>query len=447
MLYKILKWLLYLTNRAYFRSIYIKGEDVVPETGPVIFSANHPSAFMDPILLGVNIKRQLYFLARGDLFKNKIIRRIFKALHMIPVYKSDLSPDQMHKNEAIFDQCYDHLANGRPIMIFPEGTSRTERRLRPVKTGISRIALGAEAKYNFDLDVVIIPIGINYSNPHYFKSDVFVYFGEPIKVSDYFDAYQKDDRKAVVALTERIKSEMEDRMVIIEDERFDKIIRQIEILYRSKLRDDRKSEDKGSQDFYLSKDIVKAVEYYAEHHPDTLADFEARITEYLKRIKRLNIRDTQVRSSAINLNLLWKLTYFVFGFPVFCFGFLTNVIPFKLVEFILKKIPVREDFQGSINMAVGMVIFLIIYSVETFGVYHFTGFFWWSLLFLISLYPAGLFTITYIKTYYQTRGTLKYLNLFIRKSDLITKLKSQRQGLVDILEEAKATYLKHRDQH
>ncbi len=440
MLYKVLKWLLYLTTKAYFRSIYVQGRELIPKKGPVIFAANHASAFMDPILLGVYIKRPLYFLARGDVFKNKIVNYIFAKLHMIPVYKPDLSPGQLHKNEMVFKKCYEHLGKQNTLTIFPEGTSRTERRLRPIKTGISRIALGAEHQKNFELNLTIVPIGLNYSNPHYFKSDVFVNFGPPIKVSDYQSAYNNDEKEAVVQLTERVKIELEKRIVIIEDERLDRIIKQIEILYRSKLRDESKPGQKAPQDFYLSKDIVKAVEYFAKHKPKKLENFEKKIGIYLSNLKRLNIRDTQVRTSRVSLNLLWKLTYFALGFPLFLYGLITNFIPFKLAEFISNKIPAREDFVGSVKLGVGMMIFLILYIIEAvvFGTYTNLTM---GLLFLITLYPAGLFTINYFKTYYQLRGTVKYIRLFMRKSNLIAQLKTTRQELVAELEESKKEFI------
>jgi len=445
MLYRIFTWLFHLTTKAYFRSIYLQGKEWIPPKGkPVIFAANHPSSFMDPILLAVHLKRALYFLVRGDVFKNKIARLFFDKVHMIPVYKPDQSPGQTHKNEMIFEKCHAHLGRNSTVMIFPEGTSKTERRLRPIKTGIARIALGAEAKHNFELDLTILPIGLNYSNPHYFKSDVFVNVGEPIQVSEYKDIYLKDPREGVLQLTERVKTELEKRIVIIEDEQLEKLIQQIEILYRSKLRDESKLEGKAIQDFYLSQDIVKAVEYYAKNKPELLKDFERKITFYLKELKDLKIRDTQIRTSAISFRFVWTMLYFTIGFPVFLYGLITNVIPFKLAEFISGKILIREDFVGSIKIAVGMLVFLIIYGIEATVFGTFTNVLW-GILFYVSLYPVGLFTMDYFKTYYKVRGTIKYMRLFMQKSNLVTNLKTTRQELVDELENRKKEFLDQRE--
>jgi len=439
MLYNIFRFLFRLTVKAYFRSIYVQGKDVVRRRGPIVFAANHASAFMDPILLAVLINRTLHFLARGDVFKNKMAAKIFGHLKMIPVYKPDLSPGEMHKNEMIFAKCFEYLKNGRTIMIFPEGTSRTERKLRDVKTGLARIALGAEQENDFDLGVQIIPIGINYSNPHHFKSDVFVNFGKPFLVNEYKDAFLNDEKDGVIQLTERVKKELEKRIVIIEDDRLEKLIQQIEVLYRSKLRDESKPKTKAHQDFYLSKDIVKAVEFFAENDPEKVLDFEKRIDLYLSRLKRLRIRDTQIRSSKTSIKFVKRFFLFFLGAPLFLYGLIVNLIPFKLAEFLSKRIMVRQDFIGSLKLAIGMFIFLFLYITEAVIFSSYTTWYW-GLLFLISLYPSGVFTVNYLKNYYQARGTFKYLRIFIRKSDLITSLKTTRQELVDELESGKTQY-------
>jgi len=440
MLYNLLKFLFALTVKGYFRSIYIKGLENVPKTGPVMFAPNHTSAFMDPILLGTQIDRKLYFLARGDVFKNKLAAIVFGWLNMIPVFRAEHDSSDMHKNEQVFQRCFDHLAKRGAIMIFPEGLSKTERRLRPIKTGTARIALGAENQNNFELGTQIIPIGLNYSNPHFFRGDVFVNFGKAIEVSEYKSAFEKNNWDGVTQLTERIKTELEKLVVIIEDERLDKLIKQIEILYRSKLRDESDPNEKAPQDFYLSKDIVKAVEFYAKTDPEHLESFEKKIDTYLQTLRRLGIRDTQVRMARIPFNVIWTISYFILGFPIFAFGMFTNYIPYRLAGVVALAIPLRDDFVGSIKMASGMFIFLLFYLVEFSLVVTFTNYIW-GIAFLVALYPAGLFTVNYIKKYYEVRGILKYIHLFIRKSNLITQLKSTRNQLVEELEKAKESYL------
>jgi len=215
MLYRIFKWLFLLAVRGYFRSIYIKGLENIPTSGPIVFVANHNSAFMDPIVLAVHIKRPLFFLARGESFKSKLVSFFFGRLHMIPIYRPEITPDLAHKNKQVFQKCYDHLKKGKTILIFPEGISRTERNLQKLKTGTARIVLGAEAQNNFKLNVKIVPIGINYSNPHHFKSDVFVNFGVPLGVLEYQDLYNEDESSSVHKLTSEIEMELKKLLIIV----------------------------------------------------------------------------------------------------------------------------------------------------------------------------------------------------------------------------------------
>jgi glycerol-3-phosphate O-acyltransferase/dihydroxyacetone phosphate acyltransferase len=441
MLYRILTILFYLTTKAYFRSITVYGKKFLPKKNtPVIFAANHPSAFMDPILLAAQINKSLYFLARGDVFKKKYLRPILNQMHMMPVYKSDVSPDQMHKNESTFAKCYEHLGKNKAILIFPEGISKTERRLREIKTGVARIALGAEEKNDFKLGLTVIPIGLNYSNPHIFKGDVLVNFGKPILVSDYQEAFIKDPREAVLQLTERIKKDLEKQTVVIENEQLEKTIKHIETLYRSSLRQENSTREKGTQDFRLSQDIVRAVHYFAEHEPKVVKDFERKITAYIKELRQSHLRDSQIRSSSIGLDVIRRIAYFSIGFPLFLFGYIFNFIPFKLTAFISFKIKAREDFVGAVNIAVGLFIFLIVYIIQGIIIASFSNTIL-AVIFCLSFYPVGFFTVDYIKTYYRFRGSIKYLGLFMKKSDLVADLKTKRQGLITELEKRKVEYL------
>jgi glycerol-3-phosphate O-acyltransferase / dihydroxyacetone phosphate acyltransferase len=444
MLYSILRFLFRLTVNGYFRAIYIKGKEHIPKKGAVIFSPNHPSAFMDPILLSTEIDRKLFFLARGDIFQQQVAARLFSIINMIPVYRKGETKGHEEKNDMVFQKCFDHLAKGKPLMIFPEGNSKTERRLRPLKTGVARIALGAEALHEFKLGVKIIPVGINYSEPHTFRSDVFINFGKPIEANEYKSMYLQDEREGSTALTERLKAELEKLLVIVQDERLEKLVSQIEQLYRNKLREAMEPADKGLQDFQLSKDIVQAVDYHIKNNPERVDVFQTNIDAYMNGLKELNIRDTQVRASALNIDVMRSLIYFGVGMPLFLYGYLTNYIPYRLAGIIADLIPLREDFVGSIKITVSMFVFLVLYVVEATVVGVYTNV-WWAVLFGVSLYPAGVFSLSYMKRYYQVISTLKYLRLFMRKGDLVAKLKVTRQQLIDELEAGKEEYLLYRN--
>ncbi|MCF8239215.1 MAG: lysophospholipid acyltransferase family protein [Saprospiraceae bacterium] len=440
MLYRILTWLFILAVKGYFRSISIRGLEQIPTKGPLLLAANHTSAFMDPIVLGVHIRRTLYFLSRGSAFKNKFVAALLGKLHMIPVFRPEFEPEDVGRNEATFAKCYDHLSLGKVILIFPEGISKTERRLRPLKTGIARIGLGAEARNDFQLGVSIVPIGINYSNPHQFQSDVFVNVGRPIQLQEFKTSYIQDEKSAVREVMQQLQSELEKRTVIIGDERLEELIGLIEKLYRSELRDDDLPVDKLRQDFYLSKDIVAAVQWYDDHYPKKVMDFDRRIRSYLHQTDRLNLRDSHLKTSDQRTSIFQDIVSLILGFPLFFAGWIANVIPFKLAEWVSRKIRVREDFVGSIRLAAGMFVFLFIYLLEAAVITWLTS---WTigLTSLLLFYPSGVYTLHYLKAAWQFRYSLDYLFIWQKRKRLIERLRDIRQELIGELEEGREKYL------
>lgn len=443
MLYRVFKWLFYLTVRGYFRSIHFKGRSNIPLSGPVIFVANHNSAFMDPILLAVQIDRPLYFLTRGESFQSKLVAQIFSWLHMIPIYRPEISPDEVYKNAGIFQLCFDHLRQGKAIMIFPEGVSETVRILRPIKTGTARIALGAEEQNDFTLGLQIIPIGINYSNPHHFYSDVFVSIGTPIKLEPYRSLLSSDPVRAVTELTAEIKSRLEKEVVLVQDQSVDQLVRDIERLYRSMLRAELKPDHKASQDFYLSRQIIKAVNFYRQERPGKALRFQQKIRRYFEVLDQMKISDAEFRGTAHRSGTPGKVLYFVVGFPLFIYGLLVNIIPYKMAEYLARKVPVRKDFIGSMKLTIGMFVFLIFYIAQILVFMSLVQGYWW-ILFALSLYPAGLFTVRYVNQWYRFKGHLIYLKLTTSRKEIIGRLHEMRGELLQELELSRQLFQQQR---
>ncbi|ORX45883.1 hypothetical protein DM01DRAFT_1294295 [Hesseltinella vesiculosa] len=111
------------------------------------------------------------------------------------------------EQDGVYDKVYDELNNGECITIFPEGGSHDRAEMLPLKAGVTIMALGAMAKYP-DLDVKIVPCGLNYFHAHRFRSRAVIEFGNPITVSsDLIEKFKQggpDKRDACSALLETI---------------------------------------------------------------------------------------------------------------------------------------------------------------------------------------------------------------------------------------------------
>src|SRR6185312_12766048 len=110
MLYQFcLKFLMRITIRAFFRNKQVLGLDNIPDKGPLILVANHPSTFMDPIVIAASIKRKVYFLGKAEIFNSVFAKWLFPKFNVIPVYRAQDDPSQLHKNKETFFKCFEHL--------------------------------------------------------------------------------------------------------------------------------------------------------------------------------------------------------------------------------------------------------------------------------------------------------------------------------------------------
>ena len=90
-LYQFLRGLLRLILVGVFR-LRAYHPERVPATGPVLLVANHQS-YMDPPIVGCPVHdRHLDFVARGGLFDNPSLGRLFLLLHCVPVKEEGAIP-------------------------------------------------------------------------------------------------------------------------------------------------------------------------------------------------------------------------------------------------------------------------------------------------------------------------------------------------------------------
>ena len=107
------------------------GQENIIEDGPAIMAANHQS-YLDPPLIGITCRRELYYLARKTLFKNKLFGSILSRVNSLPV---DLSGADLTAVRTIINL----LKQGHRTVIFPEGTRSLTGQIQPARPGIGMI--------------------------------------------------------------------------------------------------------------------------------------------------------------------------------------------------------------------------------------------------------------------------------------------------------------------
>lgn len=116
----------------------IRGEDNVPAEGAFVLTPNHFSE-IDPVVIGVamwKVGRMPRYLAKASVFRVPVIGWLLRKSGQIPVDRAGRGADPLLAAKAI-------AANGRAVVIYPEGTLTREPDLWPMrgKTGAVRMAL------------------------------------------------------------------------------------------------------------------------------------------------------------------------------------------------------------------------------------------------------------------------------------------------------------------
>lgn len=125
-------WLILKTSRV---RLSVEGIENVDPNETVIFCSNHPSAMDIPILF-VSLPVPFRFLAKRGLFSVPFLGWHLRRSGHIPV-------DRGRPREALkgFDQAAQRIKEGRPVVVFPEGSRSRTREMLPFKSGTFYLAI------------------------------------------------------------------------------------------------------------------------------------------------------------------------------------------------------------------------------------------------------------------------------------------------------------------
>ena len=113
------------------------GHETIPARGPVILAANHRS-FLDPFVIGTMVRRPVYYVAKKELFANRLQAWFLSSLGAFPIDRGAGDEDAMDAARRV-------LARGDAVVIFPEGTRVRPGPLGRPKRGVGRLALESGA--------------------------------------------------------------------------------------------------------------------------------------------------------------------------------------------------------------------------------------------------------------------------------------------------------------
>jgi 1-acyl-sn-glycerol-3-phosphate acyltransferase len=177
------------------------GEDNIPEGGALIAS-NHIAVY-DPPLIGSAIRRDMFYFAKAELFRNPLFGALIKSVNAFPVRRGEADRQSWKMAKSL-------LKSGKLLLFFPEGTRSKDGCLQPGKPGMARLAFAA--------GVPVVPAAISGSNRlcdvFFRRAKLRVGFAKPVSLSDFESGGDDDTRydlltQAVMAEIGRLKVEVD----------------------------------------------------------------------------------------------------------------------------------------------------------------------------------------------------------------------------------------------
>lgn len=173
---------------AIYRPLYrieVQGVENLPKEGGVLLCSNHIHNF-DPIVVGISVKRPVYFMAKEELFTVPILGKMVPHLNAFPVKRGMSDREALRKGLTI-------LKEGKVLGLFPEGTRSKTGELGEGLAGAGFFATRSDAK--------IVPCAV--IGPYQAFRKLKVIIGEPIDFTEI-----RDSKKGAEEATKLIMSEI-----------------------------------------------------------------------------------------------------------------------------------------------------------------------------------------------------------------------------------------------
>jgi 1-acyl-sn-glycerol-3-phosphate acyltransferase len=412
LLWKALAAYIFFLHRLFYKVIVVEGKEQIPGEGPLIFAPNHQNALMDPLAVLYASSRQIVFLARADIFRNRILRPVFHWMKILPVYRIRDGKDNLHHNEQSFGKVVELLEHGRSVGLFPEAAHSNKRHLLPLKKGVPRLAFMAEEKHGFGLGLKVVPAGIYYSHYDSMGSVLHLKFGRPIPVSDYRDVFRESPQKAHLALRDDLSQALKSLAIDIRDldwyETYDTIL----ILRAKKLaREKDPAKNIRVREFEARKEIIHSLDEQLERQPERMRSLREKVSRFLAMAGKFNIRGNLLAEPLRSPARLYAATLLsLISLPVFLYALINNLPGYFIPQRLIRRFKDKQ-FHSSVKFLWGAFFLPLFYLLQTLLVLLVFQNNWIALYYAVSLPVTGLMAHWLYRRYKVVAGRWKLVLL------------------------------------
>jgi glycerol-3-phosphate O-acyltransferase/dihydroxyacetone phosphate acyltransferase len=385
MLYLLIGLLQRITFRLFFRHIHVANFKYIPYNKPVVIACNHPGAFMDPGFIGSIMRKPVYFTSRGDVFANPIASWFLHGLHIKPIFRLEEGFGNLSKNFETIEILTDILKKNGIVVIFSEGLSALDRRLRPLRKGTARIFLQIEREHN--LGIQLYASGITYTHKTNFRKSILYSIGKPLFLKDYLTDYISHPQRGYHTFTKELAHRIRENFVVVPHPECDLVVDQhinyycsterdfilpVVIYNRNKLNDLQALSRRINHIFQSDKEKFEQLQNVTNMYEEALVNHQ--ISDYGLMNKPLN---------------LFHFILLILALPLSIPGFYFWGIPYLIAKKIADKTVTRIDFYDSVSMNSLALIYGVLTVINNIILAFFIG--WWSLLIYVIAPVLGEF--------------------------------------------------------
>lgn len=417
-----------LASRIFYRHFEVAGLEHLPADGPVILCANHVNALVDALVVQAASPRPLHPIARSGLFRNPLLRPILAIIQAVPIYRKPKEGRQIAgSNEDSFERCFEYLAAGRVILIFPEGQSHSDPSLRPLKTGAARLALGHYERHGFLPKV--LPVGLTFSRKGRFRGKVLVELGSAIP----FEAEpQESADEQVRRYTEAIELGLEKVTVNADSWEDVALLDLLQSFFALRSGQGEKGRPALAEKYRALRRLIESHRALRAYKPTEVEALRLKLKRFDKLRRRFGVLDYQLHLKYrfptllrfAGTTLLWALLIL----PLALWGFVFSALPYFLTKQIAAALARGRDQLDSAGLLVGIFLFPMFWTAETAVVYRYLGFDT-ALVFGLLLPPTAAVAL---KLGYERKKIWEEIRvywMFRRRRELQSWLREQRAEL------------------
>jgi len=430
----LLRPLLRIVLRIFFRRIEISGVERVPSTGPVIFVLNHPNGLIDPTFLLCLAPRRVSFLAKAPLFHMPIIGAIARAFEAIPVHRRQDEGSDLRKNAETFEAARAVLVRGGTIAVFPEGTSHSDPKLRPLKTGTARIALGAAAALPPNLVLEIVPVGLYYRAKETFRSVALLHFGNPFPVERIeLPRGAEPPPEPVRALTTRLEAALRAVTLEAEEANAHALIARAQHIF-SAADDTAERLPSLASEFQLRRRFLEGYQLARRHWPERTARLQSRLARYEGALSAAGL-DAQHLAPR---RYVWRrvatyafksVLFLTLGLPAALVGWLVHYPAYRAVGWVATGVTKGEaDALATVKLLSAVLLFPLTWTAVLVAIWLWRGP-WAAALVVPELPLTGYVALRFAERFDRVIGAARALAILLFRRRAFLRLTAERHEI------------------